>query len=152
MNSRLPASTVAEVPSVVGMFPTTTIPDLRATRAVVRPRRPREGGPWKKSEVLPEGDTETIVRPVPCLPEEALKLLTRMSPGRVLPPDGNPAGTIATPYGLPSPLPGTVPALTEGVWASEARKEPEDRLWACTWPARVTPISRAGVNAAMKSL
>ena len=49
--------------------------------------------------------------PVPCtLPSLTLllKFETRMSPELSMPPDGNPLGTNATPYGFVSPLAGTV--------------------------------------------
>ena len=37
-----------------------------------------------------------------------LKFETKMSPGLIVPPAGNPGGTNATPYGFTSPLAGTV--------------------------------------------
>ena len=52
----------------------------------------------------------TIVVPVPCTLALLLKLLTR-----TLPRNRSPVlrGMTATPYGLTSPLPGTVDAITE---------------------------------------
>ena len=83
---RQPACAVAAVPSVVGRLPTMTNPDFSATSAVVRPTPP--GHPpssdsdaaliCEKSDKLPDGDTWTIVVPVPCRFPELLKLLTRM--------------------------------------------------------------------------
>src|SRR5580698_3689094 len=52
-----------------------------------------------------------MVVPVPWTLETLLKLLTSTSPPAMLAPDGNPTGTKATPYGLTSPLEGTVEEL-----------------------------------------
>src|SRR5579872_6886538 len=57
----------------------------------------------------PSGEICTIVVPVPCRFAALLKLLTRMFP---LVSEPAVAGMTATPYGLTSPLAGTVEATT----------------------------------------
>src|SRR5215469_17383623 len=112
--SRQPAFAVADIPFVVGRLPTTTQPPGRMPRAVVRPTPPGHG-PGRldflmcaKTVCCPPGETCTIVVPVPCRFLELLKLLTR-----TLPLTRRPVlrGTTATPYGLTSPLCGTVEAI-----------------------------------------
>src|SRR5580700_10369613 len=83
-----------------------THPLLRTARAVVKPRPPGHG-PGKR---LPSGAICTIVVPVPCRFALLLKLLIRMLP---LIRDPVLRGTRAMPYGLTSPLAGTVEATTE---------------------------------------
>src|SRR6516165_8206785 len=97
---------VVQVPSVVGRLPTSTNPAFKAPSAVVIPR----GGvpPKNKDAGPPLCLICTIVVPVPCRPELLLKFETRTSPARSGPPRGKPAGTNATPYGFPSPLPESV--------------------------------------------
>src|SRR5579871_176911 len=102
-----------DMPSIVGRLPTRTKPRLSTPKAVVRPRSPGVDEPWKKSVCLPVGERSTMVVPLPCKFPPAtllLKFETRMSPGWSGPPSGNPLGTKATPYGLRSPLAGTVEA------------------------------------------
>src|ERR1700722_8013774 len=60
----------------------------------------------------------TIVEPVPCSFWLLLKLETRMLPGSSGPPEGKPTGTKATPYGLTSPLDGTVDTIRSGLVGS----------------------------------
>jgi hypothetical protein len=54
-----------------------------------------------------------MVVPVPCLFYAALKLDTTTSPGLSVLHDGTPLGTNAMPYGLTSPLLGTVDATVD---------------------------------------
>ena len=104
------------MPSVVGRLPTTTQPPCRMESAVVRPIPPGQApgrclALIRANVVLePPGDTWTIVVPVPCRFALLLKLLTRTLP-RCRMPWLRP--TTATPYGLTSPLPGTVDAIVE---------------------------------------
>src|SRR5580658_4395585 len=99
------------LPPLVGSEPTITQPLCSATRAVVRPTPP--GHPARRrlilanTHVLPDGVTSTIVVPVPWMLPELLKLLIRM-----LPRNSSPVlrEMTAMPYGLTSPLPGTVDA------------------------------------------
>src|ERR1700692_52424 len=88
---RQPACAVAEVPSVVGRLPTITQPLFSATSAVVSPRPPGQG-PGSESGLreangvtIPDGETSTIVVPVPCALVLLLKLLTSTSPFTRLP-------------------------------------------------------------------
>src|SRR5580698_1407797 len=80
---RHPAWTVADVPSEVGRLPTITQPVCKTASAVVSPTPPGQGPgsepelSWAKTLSVPLGDTSTIVVPVPCKFELALKLLTR---------------------------------------------------------------------------
>src|SRR6185437_270684 len=85
-----------------------------ATRAVVRPMPPGQA-PGRCAALIvakvltwPFGQTCTMVVPVPCRFEAALKLLTSTLPSCRAPAD---SGTTATPYGLTSPLAGTVDAI-----------------------------------------
>ena len=101
------------VPTVVcglfGTLPTSTNPLFKTASPVSRPRL----APWVEKRVcVPFGAILTMVVPVPCRLVLLLKLATRMSPGVSRPPDGNPIGTNATPYGFTSPFAGTV----ETVW------------------------------------
>ena len=99
------------LPLLVGSEPTITQPLRSTVRAVVRPTPPgqpdRRGLIWANSETWPEGVTSTIVVPVPCTLALSLKLLTRTLPCPRCPVL---RGMTATPYGLTSPLPGTVDA------------------------------------------
>src|SRR5262249_62090466 len=115
--TRHPADAVAAWPFFDGKFPTMTQP-CTSTRPVVRPPPPGHR-PFRAPLVMcantlrcPRGLIWTIVEPVPCRFLELLKLLTRMfarcSRPWLL-------GTTTTPYGLTSPLPGTVDA-TLLVW------------------------------------
>ena len=96
---------VADVPSVVGRLPTMTQPERSATSAVVSPTGANLAGMVANSFWWPPGEISTIVVPVPCWFALLLKLLTRTSPAASLPWD---FGTMATPYGLTSPLAGIV--------------------------------------------
>src|SRR5215471_4688859 len=111
---RHPAFAVADMPFVVGRLPTTTQPPGRMSSAVVRPTPPGHG-PGRLDFLMcantvrwPPGVICTIVVPVPCKFLELLKLLTRTLPWRSLPSLWR---TTATPYGLTSPLCGTVEAI-----------------------------------------
>src|ERR1700678_1400119 len=66
---------------------------------------------------------DTMVVPVPCTPLLPLKLETRTSPGASGPPGRKPTGTKATPYGLPSPLDGTVDTIRSGLVGSWPRMD-----------------------------
>jgi hypothetical protein len=98
-------------PFCVGSEPTITQPLRSTTRAVVRPTPPGHllSLMPANSETLPRGLTCTIVVPVPCTLALLLKLLTSTSPRYRRPVL---CGTTATPYGLTSPLAGTVEAMT----------------------------------------
>ncbi len=100
----------------VGSEPTITQPLGSATRAVVWPTPPGHAGSltWANRLALPRGDTWTMVVPVPWAFAELLKLLTSTSPPYRWPVL---RGTTATPYGLTSPLAGTVEATTL-VWCN----------------------------------
>src|SRR5215831_10250488 len=100
---------VTFVPFVVGRLPTSTKPLFRTASAVVRPRF----CPWKKVTGLLSVTSFTMVVPVPCLFDGWLKLDTRTSPGCSLLDDGTPLGTKAMPYGLTSPVAGTVDAIVD---------------------------------------
>src|ERR1035437_1300859 len=111
---RQPAMAVTDVPSLVGRLPTMTQPLRSTTKAVVRPTPPMHFGTSAavtvaKTLVAPWGETCTIVLPVPCRLELALKLLTSTSFFTRLPIV---RGTTAMPYGLMSPLAGTVDPIT----------------------------------------
>src|SRR5579884_1345823 len=127
--SRQPALAVAEVPSVVGRLPTITNPLRVTASAVVNPTPPGHGpgraagsicantdaSPGVRS--FPPGGIWTIVVPVPCSFAELLKLLMSSSPRA-----SNPTlrGTVTIPYGLTSPLAGTVVAIDGGLGANGA--------------------------------
>src|ERR1700733_14996070 len=109
---------VATVPSVVGTLPTMTKPPLRPTGAVLNPGRllVKNVTALPGGAIVPVGLNCPIVAPVPCTPVTGtvsvlLKLLTSTSPAAMIPPPGKCSGTNATPYGLTSPLPGTVEEL-----------------------------------------
>src|SRR5579859_3706705 len=108
-----PACAVAAVPSVVGKLPTITHPVRKTTSAVVNPTPPVHvpgrvlASICANGLMLPSGAMSTIVVPVPCRLEAALKLLTRMCPAVRLP---TLLFTSNTPYGFTSPLVGTVDA------------------------------------------
>src|SRR5580704_3294686 len=111
---RQPAFAVAAIPFIDGVLPTTTHPPRSTSSAVVSPTPPGHR-PVSSERVmranrvcLPPGETCTIVVPVPCRLALLLKLLTRMSPRRSLPRFSR---TTTIPYGLTSPLPGTVEAM-----------------------------------------
>src|SRR6266699_2138985 len=111
--NRHPGDDVAAWPFIDGRFPTMTQPCTR-TRAVVSPTPPghRPGSDFcvmcANTLRCPPGLIWTIVEPVPCRFLELLKLLTRMSPMCRRP---RLRGTTTTPYGLTSPLRGTVEAI-----------------------------------------
>jgi hypothetical protein len=69
---------------------------------------------WANWLTLPPGDICTIVVPVPCSLETALKLLMSKFPLTNFP---TVFGTTKIPYGFTSPFEGTVEAMTEMVWA-----------------------------------
>src|SRR5216683_6772337 len=106
-----PAEALPHDPSGEGKLPTKTKPFCRMLRAVVRPSG---AFPWKKSANGAFAGTSTMVVPLPCRFELALKLDTSTSPGLIVPPLGKLAGTKATPYGLRSPLDGTVDTTRTG--------------------------------------
>ncbi len=95
----------------MGRLPTTTQPPRRISSAVVRPTPPGQGPGSLDALILantlsfPDGETWTIVVPVPCRFLALLKLLIR-----TLPLTSEPwlLVTSAVPYGLTSPLAGTV--------------------------------------------
>ena len=113
---RHPARAVADKPSVVGRLPTTTQPRRSTPSAVVSPTPPgqRPGrfiASIRANTVrAPPGLIWTMVVPVPCRFDLALKLDTSTSPAISRPVVRR---TTATPYGLTSPLAGTVDATTE---------------------------------------
>src|ERR1039458_2147225 len=85
---RHPALAVAEVPSEVGRLPTTTKLFCTIASAVVRPTPPVHAASPEicaNKVFVPPGEIWTMVVPVPCLLELALKLLTKMSPTTNLP-------------------------------------------------------------------
>src|SRR5580704_13140493 len=127
-------------PFCVGSEPTITQPLRSATRAVVRPTPPGQllSLMPANSETLPCGLTSTIVVPVPCTFALLLKLLTSTSPRYRRPVL---CGTTATPYGLTSPLAGTVDAMTL-VWFSGPMKVSEAFAAVATMPL---PASRPAV-------
>ena len=112
--SRQPVPVKTVPPCEVGRLPTTTQPPFSISSAVVSPMPPGHGegrrrGLMRANWVLvPCGETWTIVVPVPCMFLELLKLLTRTSPWTRLPWL---CWTTAVPYGLTSPLAGTVDAI-----------------------------------------
>src|SRR5664279_2822743 len=116
--SRQPAFAVAAVPSRVGRLPTITHPDLRTARAVVNPTPPgqrpgsRAASTRANRVAFPWAVIWTRVLPVPCRLPAALKLLTSTEPPCSLP---TVRGTTATPYGLRSPLAGTVEEIVLSV-------------------------------------
>src|SRR5437899_2532957 len=86
MTRRHPRLAVEDMPLAVGRLPTTTHPERRTARAVVRPTPPghlpgsAEALTFANSVRWPPGEISTIVLPVPCSLDFALKLLTRTSP------------------------------------------------------------------------
>src|SRR5450755_1339158 len=118
-----PGFIVADVPSAVGRLPTITHPERSATSAVVSPTPPgtERAGIVANSRWWPPGDTSTIVVPVPCALAALLKLLTS-----TLPAVSRPwlRGTIATPYGLTSPLAGMVLATVATVCRPPTKEPP----------------------------
>src|SRR5215472_14123251 len=116
---RQPALAVGDMPFLVGRLPTTTQPSCRMLSAVVSPTPPgQELGrlDWlmvAKTLTFPLGETWTIVVPVPWKFLELLKLLTS-----TLPRTRRPwlRWTTAVPYGLTSPLAGTVDAIVVFRW------------------------------------
>jgi hypothetical protein len=88
-------------------LPTSTNPRLRTPKAVVRPRPATPGknvvafpgppGIVGGGATSPFGVSLMIVVPVPWALALLLKLETRTSPGAIVPPEGKPRGTIATP-------------------------------------------------------
>src|SRR5580692_11221536 len=115
---RQPARAVAAWPLADGVLPTTTQPPGSTASAVLRPTPPGQApgrGPemLAKTERWPPGLISTSVRPVPCSLALSLKLLTRMSPAC-----SRPTLWLSTtmPYGLTSPLGGTVEAMVASWW------------------------------------
>ncbi|WP_187612072.1 hypothetical protein [Paraburkholderia sp. 31.1] len=108
MTSSEPGATTF-LPSVVGTLPISTKPLLSTASAVVRPRLL----PWKNVTGSLLDTSLTIVAPVPCRFDFALKFDTTTSPGLSMLQDGTPGGTNAMPYGLKSPLAGTVGEVTD---------------------------------------
>ena len=110
----------------VGSEPTITQPLGSATRAVVRPTPPGHAGSLTLANrlALPRGETWTMVVPVPWALAVSLKLLTSTSPRYRWPVL---RGTTATPYGLTSPLAGTVEATTL-VWCNSPMNVVGDAL------------------------
>src|SRR6516165_373885 len=116
---RQPADEVAAEPSLVGRLPTTTQPPRRITSAVVRPTPPGHlpgslaALILAKTLSLPVGETWTRVVPVPWKFLALLKLLIR-----TLPLTSEPwlLPTSAVPYGLTSPLAGTVEPIVVFMW------------------------------------
>ena len=105
-------------PALVGRLPTTTQPPGRIDNAVVSPMPPGQALAVGSDPIVanvptvPAGDTCMIVVPVPCTFALSLKLLTSVSPLASFP---TVSGTTATPYGLTSPLFGTVDATCLGL-------------------------------------
>ena len=102
------------MPLADGVLPTTTHPPRSTARAVVSPTPPGHD-PVRSDLVIcanrvwwPPGEISTIVVPVPWRLAALLKLLTSTSPRCSRP---RLAWTTATPYGLTSPLAGTVEAM-----------------------------------------
>src|SRR5262249_16508979 len=116
---RQPADEVAAEPSSVGRLPTTTQPPRRISSAVVRPTPPGQRPGSLDAMILantlsfPDGETWTIVVPVPCRFLALLKLLIRTLP---LTSERWLWGTRAVPYGLTSPLAGTVEPIVVSLW------------------------------------
>src|SRR6516162_6032451 len=106
-----PACAVSAMPSEVGKLPTITQPLRSTTKAVVRPTPPGHGPGSVVGSIcanrlkFPVGEICTMVVPVPWKVLLALKLLIRMEPLFSRPMV---LGTANTPYGLMSPLLGTV--------------------------------------------
>ena len=141
---RQPARAVAEEPSAVGRLPTITQPLRSTPSAVVRPtppgQRPGSMPDRRAANVVrcPPGLIWTIVVPVPCRFDAALKFDTSTSPLCRLPVE---RGTTATPYGFTSPLPGTVDATTliECSGPTNALIAP----WAAAAPRHITVAAHA---------
>src|SRR5215831_157337 len=116
---RQPADEVAAEPSLVGRLPTTTQPPRRIPSAVVRPTPPGQRPGSLDAMILanklsfPDGETWTIVVPVPCRFLALLKLLIRTLP---LTSEPSLLETSTVPYGLTSPLAGTVEPIVESLW------------------------------------
>ena len=100
--------------------------------------------------MVPAGVISTMVVPSPCL-VVLLKFETRMSPGLTLPLLGKPLGTIARPYGFPSPFDGTVVNRVGVVFWSDARTDfgaALFRRWISADPASIgtTAVSNSRVS------
>ena len=115
---RQPAFAVAAMPLLEGVLPTTTQPPGSTSSAVVRPTPPgHDPGSMLRltlanSDRWPPGEISTSVLPVPCWFALSLKLLISTSPARRRPVL---CRMIAMPYGLTSPLCGTVEAIVESL-------------------------------------
>src|SRR6266566_4604174 len=111
-----------------------TQPLLRATRAVVSPTPPGhepgslEGSIWGKRLKLPLGAICTSVVPVPRRFALLLKLLISVSPATRSPVE---VGTVTMPYGLTSPLLGTVDATVLIVCRGPMNELPAALALAC---------------------
>ncbi len=77
-----PARAALDFPPGAGRLPTTTNPSRSATSAVVKPTAGVDVGlgTTANTRAAPEGDTSTMLDPVPCSFLALLKLLTRTSP------------------------------------------------------------------------
>src|SRR5580700_5664271 len=125
--------------AVVGRLPTTTHPPGRTDSAVVNPIPPGHGPVaeawviWANWVTVPSGISCTMVVPVPWALAASLKLLTSTPPWTRFPVL---QGTTAIPYGLTSPLVGTVdgPGTTLLNWA----RNPRGFAWALP-VVRTTP-------------
>src|SRR5580704_15376272 len=128
-------------PPLVGSEPTMTQPLRSEASAVVRPTPPGQPGRFllilANCDTWPPGETWTIVVPVPCTFALLLKLLISTSP-RCRKPTLR--GTTATPYGLTSPLAGTVDAIVL-TWCSGPMKDPKP----CAPALPAVPASRPTV-------
>src|SRR6185312_2345036 len=127
---------------------TITQPWRSTASAVVSPtppgQRPGSVDVETRAKTLrrPPGETCTMVVPVPCRFARLLKLLTRTSPATSRPVD---RFTTTVPYGLTSPLAGTVDATTLRWW-----NRPRNPAAAPLAPAAPTTSSRtAAVTAAI---
>src|SRR4029077_16884517 len=146
---RQPADEVAAVPSLVGRLPTTTQPPRRISRAVVRPTPPGHlpgslaALIWAKTPSLPFGETWTIVVPVPWRFFELLKLLIRTSPLTSAPWL---LVTRAIPYGLTSPLAGTVEPIVVS-FLHPPMKDPPAPAWATGAAAAKSAVAAAPAKA-----
>ena len=145
---------VAAIPFAVGRLPTTTQPPGSTVSAVVRPIPPGHGpGRWlgrilANTLSLPPGVIWTMVRPVPCRFFLLLKLL--MS---TLPRCRSPwvCWMTTVPYGLTSPLPGTVEAIVLRWWKWPINEDPLDRACAPAAGARTKAAVAAAATPAAEA-
>src|ERR1700722_9211819 len=131
--------------AVVGRLPTTTQPPGSTDSAVVKPIPPGHGPDvdawliWANWVTVPSGISWTMVDPVPCALLALLKLLTSTPPCTRSPVLW---GTTTIPYGLTSPLAGTV----EGPGTTLENCDRKAGGFACAFPVvsatpRVVPTS-----------